>query len=365
MLIEFHCTCGHRQALAPDKLKPALRCSACKSTLRFVAEGKKMDAVSWLAVGGQSGAPRLAVPIPVGATLKLGRAVSGWLALPGEEIDETQTELRIEDDGKLHVKHLSGDGGTWINRAKIITGILGAEDKLRVGPYVMRLMTQATVQESLAATIEPEVIVETEESDEAEAAPAARSKRRRAALADPEVLIEEDEYEATDEESDPGEKWSKGQKIRIAVSGVLILAAGCFLMRSFIWPPVSDEMPHETDFYCPVDGNVVRGAWTAAAGAPICPVCGQRCVGELKYKPELLHPPADEPGEGEMHSAEQATAEPDAVMTSDAGSDASPSTDGVDSASTAKDDATSGTDKPKKKSVRPRRPKSKNAGGAS
>lgn len=294
MLIEFHCTCGHRQPLTVDKLKPSLKCAACKEVRAFVSKGSRVESVTWLALGGQTGPPRLAVPVPVGVAMRIGRAASGFLCLPGEEVEEAQTELCVEEDGRVHVKHLAGDSGTWINRAKILTGIFGMEDRLRIGPYVMRLMTHGAVQQQLEVGIEPEVIIEAE----AEVEPRARRKpgRRRPHDAEPEVIIEEADEEVVapaDDLSPEDGRWSTGQKVRMVASALVVLAAAVFLGRSYIWPPVSDEMPVETTFYCPADGIPVKGRWTAASGAPICPQCGQRCVGELKYKAE----PTDAPPE--------------------------------------------------------------------
>lgn len=316
MLIEFHCTCGHRRPLEPAKLKPSLRCDACKAVLSFLAKDRKIDDAVWLTLGGQTGGPRLAVPVPVGEALHIGRSVSGFLALPGEEIEEAQTELRLEEDGRLLVRHLSGDSGTWINRARIITGVLGPSDKLRVGPYILRRMSHAEVREAATVRLEPEIIVGVDaRDDEAEPSDFARSRRRGKKIG-PEVIVEEETEDeiALSSEPDADRRWTKGQRIRVALCGVLILAAGLFLARSFLWPALSEEMPRETDFYCPVDGNVVRGTWTAAHGAPICPQCGQRCVGQLKYKEEPLHPLLpEEASEVGRDSATAATASEDAA----------------------------------------------------
>lgn len=293
MLIEFHCTCGHRQPLEVAKLKAAVRCSACKSTLQYVLAAKRLDSVIWLTVGGQTGPPRLAVPVPVNVALSVGSSAAGFLSLPGEEISESHAELKIEEDGRLLVKHVAGDSGTWINRAKIITGVLGKEDRLRVGPYVIRRQTTAALTEQASASLEPEVVVEIE----ADEAPRKKPGRRRPINDEPEVIVEvEDEATSVDpptgDEPDYREDgWTGRQKIRAGVCAVLILAAAGYLAKTYFMPSVSAEMPELTVFYCPADGSAVRGKWSSATGAPICPQCGQRCVGELKYKAE----PTDTP----------------------------------------------------------------------
>jgi hypothetical protein len=290
MLIELHCSCGHRQAMSPEKLPPKVRCSACKQALQFCGSVRKLSDVKWLTVGGQTGAPRLAVPIPVGIGLTLGRSPSGWLSLPGEDIEDAQTELQIAEDARVVVKHLAGDGGTWINRARIVEGVLCDKDRLRIGPYVMGLLGHDAIIASVQASIEDDVEVEVEIEDSAPKA--ARGKAKRSEPEDDADLDREVRRASADEGDDGGlvdyqSGWSTGQKIRMVVSVALILGVTGYLAKGYFFPPISEEMPSETVFYCPADGTPVKSEWSASAGAPKCPVCGQRCVGELKYKSEV------------------------------------------------------------------------------
>ena len=318
MLIELHCSCGHRQALSPEKLPPKVRCSACKNALRFCGSVRNLTDVKWLTVGGQTGAPRLAVPIPVGIGLTLGRSPSGWLSLPGEDIEDSQTELQIGEDGRVLVKHMAGDGGTWINRARIVEGVLGEKDRLRIGPYVMGLLTHDAIIASVQASIEEDVEVEIEESGPK----AARGKGKRSEPEDDADLDREVRRASADEGDDGGlvdyqSGWSTGQKIRMVVSVALILGVSGYLAKGYFFPPISEEMPSETVFYCPADGTPVKSEWSATAGAPKCPVCGQRCVGELKYKSQVTpaaaraaQAPTTQAAASEKSAAEVAASQP-------------------------------------------------------
>ena len=292
MLIELHCTCGHRQALSPEKLPPKVRCSACKNALKFCGSVRNLSDVKWLTVGGQTGAPRLAIPIPLGVAVTLGRSPSGWLSLPGEDIEDAQTELQVAEDGRVLVKHMAGDGGTWINRARVVEGVLGEKDRLRIGPYVMGLLTHDAIIASVQAMLEDdvEVEVEVEVEDSGPKAKGGRGKRREA---DEDADLEREVRRASVDDDDAGglidyqSGWSTGQKIRMVVSVALILGVTGYLAKGYFFPPISEEMPSETIFFCPADGTPVRSEWSASSGAPKCPVCGQRCVGELKYKSEV------------------------------------------------------------------------------
>lgn len=295
MLIEFHCGCGHRRPLGVEKLKASHRCEACKTTFRFAGESKSVESVVWLAVGGQKGPPRLAVPMPREIAVPLGSSARGFLSLPGEEISDVHAEVKIEVDGRLHVKHVAGDSGTWINRAKIITGVVGPNDRLRIGPYVMRILTTREVTEMSSEEESPEVVVE----EETETPPPRPGRRGRAARSEPEEIAETAGAAEAEEDSPTGDEpdyreegWTRGQRVRAGVSVLLIVLAAGYVAKTYFWPAVSAEMPEQTVFYCPADGTPVRGQWTSASGAPMCPQCGQRCVGELKYKAEPTNPPA-------------------------------------------------------------------------
>ena len=299
MLIELHCPCGLRQPLSPEKVPAKVRCSACKKVLQFAQSGQAKDETLWLAVGGQTGEPRLAVPMPIGLPLTLGRSPKCWLSVPGDEIEDLQAEITVGDGGRVEVKHLAGDSGTWINRARIATGVLWENDKLRIGPFVMRLLAHNAVLAATQAALEPDVVVEIE-TDEAPPAESrgARKKRAPVEAADEDFDFRDEQAPASDAREDLidyREGWSGGQKIRLIVCIVLILAASGYLAKAFFFPAVSEEMPDQTVFYCRVDGTAGQGDWPASAGAPICPNCGQRCLGELKYKAEVIAQPPKTP----------------------------------------------------------------------
>lgn len=259
-----------------------MRCGGCKAEHRFVPPGVEIGRSRWLIIGGQDGSARLAAPIPINEPLRVGRSAALWLSLPGEDVADEQAELLLRSDGRLEVRHLAGDGGTWIDRAKIAKGVLVEGKHLLIGPYVLRMAPHTKVRAVLAAASEPEVI------------------------------IEEGDGGGEEEVETPGgagdiaaaggggwRNWTKGQRVRAAICALVVLSGGALLAKSYVWPSVSEEMPTDTVFYCPVDGTEVRGRWTSSSGAPVCPRCGQRCVGELKYKPEITGPAATQPGGGE------------------------------------------------------------------
>lgn len=348
MLIELHCPCGLRQPLSPEKVPAKVRCSACKTVLQFAPSGQAKDQTLWLSVGGQTGAPRLAVPMPIGLPLTLGRSPKCWMSIPGDEIEDIQAEIQIGEGNRVEVKHLAGDSGTWINRARVAAGVLSEDDKLRIGPYVLRRVAHSAVVASTQAALEPDVEVEVEvEADEPPAAESrpSRTRRGRRETTDEDIDFREEEAPASDgreELIDYREGWSGGQKIRLIVSIVLILAASGYLAKAFFFPTISNEMPDQTVFYCPVDGTAVHAEWTASAGAPICPNCGQRCLGELKYQAEVIAQPPKPDSDAEA----KATSQP---------ADSS----GDEKAVAAKDDSPRKKPPPKKKKKRSRKGASK------
>jgi len=264
MHTELHCPCGYYQPLEADRLKAAFRCDRCGAELRFWSDPRGgADAACWLTVGGRTGPPRLAVPIPIAVALTIGGGPANWLAIPAEGVDERQAELRMDTPMRLAVRHLGGDGRTWINRARVYTGVVKEGDALRIGPYHMRLASGAALVLDGEGR-EPDVVVEEGEEPPPEG-----------------DSVAEDLGAAAAESG-----WTVGQKVRATACLVLILAAGVYLARTLVWPGVSADMPQETEFRCPVDGTRFRARWDDAA--PKCPQCGQLCIGLLKYKSEQM-----------------------------------------------------------------------------
>ncbi len=269
MLTKLHCPCGHHQPVEPAKLKPQVRCKQCRQALSFRPSGASPEETFWLAVGGSSGPPRLAVPVPLGITLKIGRATDCWLVLPGDDIAEAQVEVTLQPDRRLTVRHLGGDSGTWINRARIISGVLRAEDTLRMGSYLLRLRTQTSLPKTDGADLPAVVVVEEELPAEA-----------------PGYTETGESLEGSDQFADG----TGGGRARLVVCIVIVVAAAIYWVSSMAGSGLSPDMPLETAYHCPVDGTVWRASWSD--GPPKCPDCGQLCFGSISYQPKPTSRPA-------------------------------------------------------------------------
>lgn len=267
MVTEIHCPCGAHQPVLPEKVKKAIRCPKCGQNLTFLGSGNGQPQIVWLTIGGVSGPPRLAVPVPTGMKLTIGAAADCWLALPGEGVDEKQAELKLAEDARLTVRHIGADGRTWINKSRIHSGVLQAGDTLRIGPYHMRLRGPEELA-ALAAEAAAEIVVEEEADDEP---PPPRKRKER-----------EDVF--SDEAIESG--WSTGQKLRAGVSLLLILAAGGYLAKTYLLSAAGSDMPDDTEYRCPIDGTKFRAPWKE--GSAYCPQCGQLCLGAMRYKPESM-----------------------------------------------------------------------------
>ncbi len=271
MLTEFHCLCGFRSPIEVSALAERVRCGSCGEEFSFRHPNDKSGKACWLIVGGSKGPPRLAVPIPREKQLTIGSAPDGWLVLPSDDVAPKHADLTLRDDLCLVVRHVSGAAGTWINRARILSGVVHEKDTLRVGPFVMALRKQSQLVEILAASAREIVIVEEEDSEFSEK-PLARGAARGL---DDAILVDETPKRPT---------------IRIAASIGIIILAGGLLARTYLWPGVSQDMPSDTEYRCPVDGAVFRADW--GAGPAKCPQCGQLCFGSLGFMKE---PPGGRP----------------------------------------------------------------------
>jgi len=278
MLTETHCSCGHCQEADPAKLPPKLACPKCGKVSDFgqTADGDE-EGPRWLVVGGNTGPARLAVAVPRAETLKIGRAADAWLILPGDDVADANTEVSLREDLRLSVKHLAEEAATWIGRAKIISGVLGCEDEMRIGNFVIRLRTTASLADGDAMDVP--------------------------------VVVEDagDDPDEPSEDYDRGDSlWrrvlpaeaSRGQIARLWVSLIAILASAGFVISAIYWPSVSDEMPIDTVYTCPADGTTFRGIWDD--GPPKCPKCEQLCFGSIRYdaEPQAQSQPASSPAEG-------------------------------------------------------------------
>ncbi|HKQ47808.1 MAG TPA: FHA domain-containing protein [Phycisphaerae bacterium] len=269
MLTKFSCSCGHQEAVAPDAVKRQLRCKACGALLSF----SNGDPIHWLVVGGDNGSVTLAVPIPMEVPLKIGSANGSWIVLSKDIADDRQAELTYKKGGGLAVRHTARDKakGTWVNQARILSGVLHDGDVLKIGPWAARLMAHPAVL-ALSRTVDRGVVVEEEfeEADEPTTAPVVYDD---AAVADRPKL----------------------RTLRVTACIIVILFAGLYMARFLLWPGVSEDMPNQTTFYCPADGSAIRAGWNN--GPPKCPQCGQLCLGPMRFTPETTKrtPPTTQP----------------------------------------------------------------------
>ncbi|MEE8384823.1 MAG: FHA domain-containing protein [Dehalococcoidia bacterium] len=201
--------------------------------------------------------------------MKIGRATDCWLVLPGDDVAEAQAEITLQTDRRLTVRHLGGDSGTWKNRARIISGVLREEDILRIGTYLLRLRTQASLPETDGAELQAVVVVEENLAAEA-----------------PEDTETGEMLERSGQFADG----SFGPRARRIVCIVIVALAAIYWVSSMVGSGLSPDMPRETAYHCPVDGTVWRASWSA--GPPKCPDCGQLCFGSISYQPKPTSRPA-------------------------------------------------------------------------
>ena len=268
MLTRFSCSCGHQEDVAPEAVQRQIRCKACGTLLSY-SHGKP---IHWLVVGGDNGSVNLAVPIPLEVPLKIGSANGSWIVLSKDIADDRHAELTYKKDGGLAVRHTSQDKakGTWVNQARILSGVLHDGDVLKIGPWAARLMAHPAVM-ALSRTENRGVVVE-EEFEEAEEPAQA-----------PVVY---------DDTAVPGRP--KLRTLRVTACIIVIVFAGLYMTRFLFWPGVSEDMPTQTTLYCPADGSANRAGWNN--GPPKCPQCGQLCLGPMRYTPDSTkRPPTTTP----------------------------------------------------------------------
>ena len=251
--------------MEPSQLRASMRCPNCGTALNFGGNGRSL----WLVIGGRQGEPRLAVPVPREQKLEVGCKPACFLTLPGDEISEVHAELKLDSNARLTIRHIGDETATWINRSKILEGVLRAEDALFIGPYRLAIRSQADLVSRAAA----DVIVEDEDGEPAE--PAGDDG--------------EDEIPIPLTE---GVKSRQG-RIRLGISIAAIVGALGYLGFWLLGPSFSKDMPNQTVYRCPVDGTIIRAEWVN--GPPKCPHCGALCLGNLKYKEDTGDNPASQP----------------------------------------------------------------------
>lgn len=285
MVTKLHCPCGHQEPVAPSAVKRQVRCKACGATLTFSSG----EPALWLVVEGMNGTMTLAVPIPLDVPLKIGSAEGSWFGLPRDIADERQVELTLKPEGGLSLRHTGKDKakGTWINQARVLSGVLHVGDVLKIGPWEARVAAH------------PVVLAMSKQAD-------------RGVIVDEDVQEEEDEKTAAAPVYDDAVETGKPRfsALRVTLCLVVIAFAGLYLMRSMIWPGISDDMPRETTYYCPADGSEIRASWSS--GPPKCPQCGQLCLGPMRYKP-VSNAPAPPTTKPETKSSDAPAADKDSA----------------------------------------------------
>lgn len=256
-------------------MKSGQKCPKCGKALQFAATDETSANCYWVLVGPRDGTPTLARPLLADQPLAVGSDKGCWLRINGNAVQPKNTELRVDVDRRVHVRHIAEEGRTWIDRAAVLEGVLQFDNELRVGQNVIRLSTTSTLQRLAAADAAP-VVIESDESGAAggegefyEEESRAPRRQRPGLLAD----------------------FSTGQKVRALISVLIVVVAGYFTARLVFFPKVTDDMPTYTVYTCPVDGTKVRAKWSD--GPPKCPECGQIIAGAVDYTnaPKKSAPP--------------------------------------------------------------------------
>ncbi|HPF37223.1 MAG TPA: hypothetical protein P5081_01455 [Phycisphaerae bacterium] len=264
MKTEIQCMCGYGTSVDPASLKSSARCERCGKTLEFAATSDDRSNCYWIMIGPREGTPTRAIPLLEDRPLAIGNSEVCWLVISGEGVQAMNTEIRVDSDRRVHVRHLADAGRTWIDRAAILEGVLEFDNELRIADNVIRLCTTATLLRIAAADSAPVLFEDDDDSggggreyyDEEDRAP----RRRRSGMFD---------------------DWSAGEKLR-ALALVAVIAVAVALTAKFtLSPSQSAEMPTQTFYTCSVDGHTFSGTWDD--GIPKCPICGQRVIGAINY----------------------------------------------------------------------------------
>lgn len=267
-----------------EALRSGFTCPRCGRTVRYVSDGEPATATQWLLIAAAHAPPHAAVPIPIGAPLVLGRGNGAWLKLDDPALIDKHAELVLRPDRVLTVRSFDSPAGTWINRAKVLTGVLGPSDTLRVGPFRINLQTTGELTATAGAPRAASAPVETEEEDVVELEPAH----------DEDLVLGRETTDYTWRD-----RWAEldvGPRVWLMVC-VLVLGFGVYGIARFVLTRfgTSGDMPSETEYRCPVDGTQFRAAWSEEPAR--CPQCGAACYGllEVKVEPTSAAQPAPRP----------------------------------------------------------------------
>lgn len=265
MKTEIQCICGYGTSVDPAALKSSARCERCGKTLTFATTGDGRDNCYWLMMGQRGATPTRAVPLLDDRPVAIGNSEVCWLVISGDGVQSMNTELRVDTDRRVHVRHIADSGRTWIDRAAVHEGVLEFENELRIGENVFRLCTTATLQRVAAADSAPVLI----ESDDDSAGGGGGD------------YYEEEDRAPRRQRRGFFEDWSASHKLKALGLLAVISIALAISVKMVMYPSKSEEMPAETMYTCPVDGETFRGSW--ADGIPKCPKCGQLILGAIDY----------------------------------------------------------------------------------
>lgn len=293
MQTEIHCTCGATHPIEPDQVQLGFQCPQCGSVQKFRERDDDVGTIRWLLVGVAGNAPYAAVPIPRGETLKVGRDRRSWLQLEDKAVDAAHAEIRVEPPAKITVKNLSTAAGTWINRCKIYTGVLGEQDEMRIGGYRLAPASHVAIAAGRQAEVSG-VVIETDESDHYADTPDAESNNVIIESDDPmpvEIISDEDEKRDLISGAlldDTNRQMATRRWMWIGLLAVVILGSLGWYLKSNMFAAVSADMPVETEYRCPIDGTAFRAAWSREP--PACPKCGSRAFGMIAKRMTVTLP---------------------------------------------------------------------------
>jgi sigma-B regulation protein RsbU (phosphoserine phosphatase) len=94
--------------------------------------------------------------------LVLGRSPDGDVCLPAEGVSRQHAELARDPSGRWWIRDLASRNGTRVNGRKVAESLVGPGDRIRVGPYMLRL-TRAGDAVSTLVTMLGQVPVSSDE----------------------------------------------------------------------------------------------------------------------------------------------------------------------------------------------------------